>query len=210
MATKLYYVQPGYDWIVGRRTPENRLIELTDDEAEYDLEQSRIILNGFQPPGDPNPDIDVNDVLTMRRNGISRTFTISDLVAYLGGSVGPAPSLSLSSLTFHSGVPSGAVLAAIAAPAGWAVTAETTFGGRVAVDGLNLVAAASLTGAAAGTVRLRATSPDSLRSITQTFSLVMTDSGSSPQPPTGFAYVLNSQGGYVLNSAGGRVLVEAV
>jgi hypothetical protein len=197
MTKQSYYVFPGVEWVAGAPVPANRVVSLTASEASYDLALNRIVLGSSQPPEiPPEAPLVATDTIKIARGNRTLTLTIEALSSYLGGSSGV--SLSLSTQSFQSGVSSGAILAAITAPSGWIITAETTFGGRVAVSGSNLVAAMNLAGAANGSARLKATSPNGLETVSKTFDLVMTApvSGDVTAPtvvsPTAYTVAENS------------------
>lgn len=172
MPAKNYFVLPGVDWVNGAPVPPGRVVLLTDGEAAFDLQQGRIVLGSTQPPEiEPEPPILASDMIVLKRGNRQLSLAVEDLAAFIGAP--PARTLSLSTQTFLTGTASGAILAAITAPGGWTIAAETTFGGRVAVSGSNLVAAQALTAAATGSARLRASSPDGSESITKTFDLVV-------------------------------------
>lgn len=191
MAKQRYIVMPEIQWVNGALVPLDRIVLLTPDEARFDLAQGRIYLDGTQPPVTPAPPALVaSDVAILLRGGLSHPVTMADLVAFLGGQAG-GPTLALSKLVFQAGVSAGAVLAGITMPAGWQAAAETTFGGRVAVSGANLVAAVDISPSTAvsSTMRLKATSPDTLTSITATFAVAFEAVSTAPNPlrPIGVA-----------------------
>lgn len=180
---KLYDVLPGYDWVAGRRVPATRQMLLTDAEAAFDRALGRIRLADGQPVPMPENPLKDADVIMTRREGYIRETTVAQIAAYIAAS--GYPSLALSTVTFRTGAAIDDVLATISAPVGWRVTAETTFGGRVAVssDGTKLLAARVETLAVAGSARIRATSPDGLRTIIETFALAY-EAGPDILPPT--------------------------
>ncbi|MBB3937952.1 hypothetical protein [Aureimonas phyllosphaerae] len=171
MAKQRYIVVPGILFVAGAPVPLDRIVNLTPEEARFDLLLGRIYLDGTQPPITPVDPVQGGDVVILTRGGISQPVTLEQLAAYFGGT--GYPSLALSAITFQTGAAVNAVLATISAPVGWTVAAETTFGGRIAVspDGTKLLAARVETLAVAGSARLRAVSPDGLRTIIETFPL---------------------------------------
>lgn len=53
MDKKTYVVADGIDWINGAKVPKNRLVELTDREAQFDLGLGRLKLSSKKKQLDP-------------------------------------------------------------------------------------------------------------------------------------------------------------
>ncbi|WP_062111169.1 hypothetical protein [Aureimonas sp. AU40] len=162
---------PGVVWVAGRPAPADRSILLTDEEALFDLLLGRIVLAGSGTIAPVDPAIEESDALLMRRGGLERRLLVEELMAFLRTKGVGGASLQLSSTTFATGAAKDAILAAISAPEGWRVEAETTFGGRAKVSGRQLLAAQGLNAPATGSIRLRATSPDDATSVVQSFAV---------------------------------------
>jgi len=235
METKLYTVtdvQGSKPEVAGMRVRVGDDIALTDTQAEFELARGTIVLKGAVPPPDPIDKILPTDSISITRKGARVEATVADLAEFFGGLT--SPTLSLSKTTFQAGVAQGAILATINAPSGWGVVAETTMGGRVGVAGLNLVAAQAVPAAATGSARLKATAPDGIRTITETFNLEFTAAADVTAPtitsastfttPENIAYVhqltanepvtWTKTGGadaaaYTLNSSAGTITLSA-
>lgn len=189
MATQRYIVMPEIEWVNGRPVPNSRVVLLTAEEAAYDLSVGRIYLDGTQPPAASTPVLFPTDALSVLRDGLSRRIPMTDVVNFLEAQAAGGISMALTKLTFDVGAKVGDILTAIQAPPGWPIIAETTMVGRVAVAGTNLVAAQAVPTAASGTVRLRATSPDGLRVLTETFPIAFGEGGVASGPDfSGFSF----------------------
>ena len=171
MAKQRYTVMPEIEWVNGSPVPISRVMDLTAEEAAYDLALGRIYLSGTVPPSPSEPAVYPSDVLAITRDGLSHRVPMTDVVNFLESQAAGGISMALTKLVFDVGAKAGDVLTAIQTPAEWALALETTFGGRIGVVGRNLVAAQPIGASASGTVRIRATSPDGLRILTETFPL---------------------------------------
>ena len=184
MAKQRYVVVPGIQFVAGASVPLDRNVNLTPEEARFDLNLGRIYLDGTQPPVVlPTDPVLGTDIVVMTRAGLTQLATAAQFASFVGGGAGGgAPTITLSKTVFASGTAKDAILAAIGLPPGWSVVAETTFGGRVVVVGSNLVAAQALTSDASGTLRLRATNAAGTEAFLKTFDVSVAGTVVVPLP----------------------------
>lgn len=86
--------------VAGRRVHAGDVLQLTDDEAAYELREGTIVHQGdpLPPAPTPPPVLLVTDVITFTRAGVARTITVAEFIAALGGtpSVGAGGALDFS------------------------------------------------------------------------------------------------------------------
>lgn len=69
--------------VAGRAVHVGDLLDLTENEARFELLAGTIALEGQVPPVTPPPPILPSDALSVTRNGLARSSLVSDLVALL-------------------------------------------------------------------------------------------------------------------------------